>query len=215
MLSSILLPMPADRRSERLARCTAGLVCFGIGIRMFVVAHLGLAPWDVFHQGVGRLIGLDIGWVIEIVGIVLLLAWIPLRQRVGVGTVLNAVVIGLVVDLTASVLPATDRLLPRVGYVIGGLVTIGIGSGLYLGAGLGAGPRDGLMVGLADRGISVRVARTAIEAAVLATGLALGGAIGVGTLAFAVGIGPVVHRTIPRLQMRRPEPVLSTGSAPL
>jgi uncharacterized membrane protein YczE len=192
----------ADRPVQRLTRCIVGLGCFGLGISMFVTAHLGLAPWDVFHQGVAGHTGLKLGWVIEIVGFLLLLLWIPLRQRPGVGTILNATEIGLVVNLIGNHLPSTDRLIPRLAYVVGAVAVIAVGSGLYIGAGLGAGPRDGIMVGVATRGYSVRVVRTVLEAVVLAGGVILGGHIGIGTLAFMVGIGPLVHVLIPRLEMR-------------
>ena len=175
---------------------------------MFVTARLGLAPWDVFHQGVARHVGLKLGWVIEITGFVLLLLWIPLRQRPGVGTILNAVEIGLVVNLVGNHLPSTDRLIPRLAYVVGAVLVIAVGSGLYIGAGLGTGPRDGIMVGLATRGYSVRVVRTVLEAVVLAVGVALGGHIGVGTLAFMLGIGPLVHVLIPRLELRPLIPIV-------
>lgn len=197
MLRRLLL----DRPAERLTRCVAGLACFGLGISMFVTARLGLAPWDVFHQGVSSHTGIALGWVIEITGFVLLLLWIPLRQRPGVGTILNALEIGLVVNLIGTHLPSTDRLVPRLAYVVGAVVVIALGSGLYIGAGLGTGPRDGLMVGLVARGFSVRVTRTILEAVVMASGIALGGHIGVGTLAFMFGIGPLVHVLIPRLEM--------------
>lgn len=203
-MASVLFP---DRPVQRLARCFTGQVCFGLGIAMFVTARLGLAPWDVFHQGVANHTGLRLGWVIEITGLVLLMLWIPLRQRPGVGTIMNAVVIGLVVDLIGNHLPSTDRLVPRLAYVAGAVVVIAVGSGLYIGAGLGAGPRDGIMVGLARRGHSVRLVRTVLEAGVTVVGLALGGHIGVGTLAFVVGIGPLVHLLIPRFEIP-PRPVL-------
>ena len=200
MLRRVLL----DRPVERLARCVTGLACFGLGISMFVTARLGLAPWDVFHQGVSRHTGIALGWVIEITGFLLLLLWIPLRQRPGVGTILNALEIGLVVNLIGDHLPSTDRLVPRLAYVVGAVGVIALGSGLYIGAGLGTGPRDGLMVGLAARGYSVRVTRTILEAVVMASGIALGGRIGVGTLAFMFGIGPLVHVLIPRFELSKP-----------
>lgn len=201
--------MIPDRAAQRLTRCILGLALFGLGISMFVAAHLGLAPWDVFHQGVSRHTGIALGWAIEIVGFLLLLLWIPLRQRPGVGTILNALEIGLVVNLIGDHLPTTDRLIPRLVYVVGAVVVIAAGSGLYIGAGLGTGPRDGIMVGLATRGFSVRVTRTVLEAVVMAVGIALGGHIGVGTLAFVIGIGPLVHILIPRLVLpkRALEPV--------
>ena len=191
-----------DRPIQRLVRCVVGLGCFGLGISMFVTAHLGLAPWDVFHQGVAGHTGLKLGWAIEIVGFLLLLLWIPLHQRPGVGTILNAIEIGLVVNVIGDHLPATDRLIPRLAYVVGAVGVIAIGSGLYIGAGLGTGPRDGIMVGLAARGYSVRVVRTVQEAVVLAVGIVLGGHVGIGTVAFMLGIGPLVHVLIPRLEMR-------------
>ncbi|MEP7047619.1 MAG: hypothetical protein ABI949_13110 [Ilumatobacteraceae bacterium] len=190
-----------DRPVQRLARCILGLALFGLGISMFVTAKLGLAPWDVFHQGVSRHTGIPLGWVIEIVGFLLLLLWIPLRQRPGAGTILNALEIGLVVNLIGDHLPSTDRLIPRLVYVVGAVTVIAVGSGLYIGAGLGTGPRDGIMVGLAARGCTVRVARTVLELVVMATGIALGGHIGVGTIAFMVGIGPMVHVLIPMLDL--------------
>lgn len=198
MVVQRLLP---DRPVQRLARCIFGLASFGLGISMFVAAHLGLAPWDVFHQGVARHAGISLGWAIQITGLLLLLLWIPLHQRPGVGTILNAIEVGLVVNLIGEHLPSTDRLIPRLAYVIGAVVVIAVGSGLYIGAGLGTGPRDGIMVGLAARGFSVRVTRTVLEAFVMAIGIALGGHIGIGTLAFVVGIGPLIHVLLPLLDM--------------
>jgi uncharacterized membrane protein YczE len=169
---------------------------------MFVTARLGLAPWDVFHQGVANHVGLRLGWVIEITSVLLLVLWIPLRQRPGVATILNAVEIGLVVNLIGNHLPSTDRLVPRLAYVVGAVVVIAIGSGLYIGAGLGTGPRDGIMIAVAARGYSVRVVRTVLEALALAIGVVLGGHIGIGTVAFMLGIGPLVHVLIPRLKLQ-------------
>lgn len=192
--------------ANRLARCIGGLACFGIGISCILQAHLGAAPWDVFHQGISRKTGISIGNVIIIVGVVLLLVWIPLRQRPGVATLLNALEIGLVVDLVLPALPDTDLLIPRFAYLVGGIVVIALGSGLYIGAGLGTGPRDGIMMGLKERGVSVRVARTAVEIVVLVFGVLLGGSVGVGTLAFTFGIGPLVQVFLPwfLLPPRRP-----------
>lgn len=195
--------------TNRLVRCIGGLVLFGVGISLILQAELGAAPWDVFHQGVSELTGISIGIVIVIVGVLLLLLWIPLRQRPGVGTLLNAVLIGVTVDLVLPLLPETDRLVPRVVFLVAGIVMTAIGSGLYIGSGLGAGPRDGIMVGLRDRGYSVRWSRTGIEIVVLVVGLALGGTAGVGTVAFTFGIGPLVHVALPRLTL----PPRSTWSA--
>lgn len=211
MLRRIFLPLPEDRLVERFVRCIVGLALFGLGIDMFITSELGAAPWDVFHLGVERHTGIDVGLVIEITGVFILLLWIPLRERMGWGTMLNAVEIGLVVFLLGDSLPHTDVLVLRVAYLAGGLLAIGFGSGLYIGAGLGSGPRDGLMLGLAKRGHSVRLARTGIEAAVLVVGVLLGGKVGVGTAVFAFGIGPVVQYFLPRLRLRNDRTVLATA----
>jgi len=149
--------------SNRLARCAFGLALFGAGIALILQAHLGAAPWDMLHQGLSNKTGISVGVIIEAVGFVLLLLWIPLKQRPGVGTILNAFEIGFVVDLVAPHLPDSDRLLVRAGYLVAGIVIIAIGSGFYIGAGLGPGPRDGLMLGLEQRGLSVRTARTPVR----------------------------------------------------
>lgn len=187
--------------AQRLARCVVGLAIFGLGIGLVIEARLGAAPWDVFHQGISRHTGISIGNVIVIVGLLLLLLWIPLRQRPGIGTILNAVEIGLVADVVLAVMPSPDHLAARVGLLALGLLATAIGSGLYIGAGLGTGPRDGIMMGLSTRGISVRVARTTIEVAVVVLGVLLGGRVGIGTVAFALGIGPLVQIFLPRLRM--------------
>ena len=211
VVGGLFLPLPADRMPQRLVRCIAGLALFGLGISCFLTAHLGLAAWDVFHQGVSNHTGISVGLVIEIAGVFILLLWIPLRERMGVGTLLNALEIGLVVNLVGDHLPHSDRIVLRCLYLVAGLLSIAIGSGLYIGAGLGSGPRDGLMLGLSKRGISVRVARTVIELAVLAVGLVLGGGIGIGTVAFTFGIGPLVQVFLPRLRLRGDVTVLATA----
>lgn len=190
---------------------------FGVGIALMVRADLGLAPWDVLHQGVAERSGLAIGTVTILTGVVVLLVWLPIRERPGLGTVLNVLVIGLVVDATLAVVDAPDPLWMRVAFLAVGIFVFGPGSGLYIGSGLGPGPRDGLMTGLARRGRSVRVVRTGIELAALAIGTALGGTIGVGTLAFALTVGPNVHwflarMTLPEPRSRRSEPDLPPGS---
>ena len=200
---------PASTRADwanRLTRCVVGLSFFGIGISLILQARLGAAPWDVLHQGLARKTGISIGNIIIIVGFVLLLAWIPLRQRPGVGTLLNALEIGLLVNLVLPLLPDTDHMVGRVGYLVVGLVVIAAGSGLYIGSGLGAGPRDGIMMGLKARGISVRVGRTVIELLVLLAGVLLGGKVGIGTIAFTFAIGPLVHVFLPMFNLppRRP-----------
>ncbi len=178
-----------------------GLAVFGVGISLLIDANLGAAPWDVFHTGVAELTGLPVGQVTIITGVVLLLLWIPLGETMGLGTVLNAIEIGLVVDLVLPLVPEPELLVARTTMMLAGVVVIAIGSGLYIGAGLGPGPRDGLMTGFARRGISIRVARTSIELTVLVIGIALGGAIGVGTAVFALGIGPLVQYFLPRLRI--------------
>lgn len=193
--------------AEKLARCITGLAFFGFGIALFLRANLGLAPWDIFHKGLSKKLDISIGLVIVGVGLLLLLLWIPLRQRPGVGTILNAIEIGLVVNLTKPLLGEPDQLIIRALMVIAGVLVIGLGSALYIGAGLGSGPRDGLMLGLskyAIRGhqISIRVARTFVELTVMVAGLFLGGSIGIGTLIFMFGIGPLVQLILPRFEMR-------------
>jgi uncharacterized membrane protein YczE len=155
---------------------------------------------------VADLTGIPVGRVTIITGIFLLALWIPLGEQMGLGTMLNAIEIGIVVDLVLPLLPEPDLLVARVPMMFGGVVVIAIGSGLYIGAGLGPGPRDGLMTGMARRGVSIRFARTAIEFTVLAVGIALGGAIGIGTAVFALGIGPLVQVFLPRLQIRATSP---------
>lgn len=195
------------RFAERIVRCLIGLALFGFGITLFIRADLGLAPWDVFHLGLADKLGISIGVVIIGVGALLLLLWIPLRQRPGLGTVLNAIEIGLVVDLTKPLVGEPDILIARVAMVAAGLVVVAIGSALYIGAGLGSGPRDGLMMGISTRRIgskqiSIRVARTAIEMTVLVAGVLLGGTVGLGTVAFMLGIGPLVQVFLPRFETR-------------
>ncbi|BAN03153.1 membrane protein YczE [Ilumatobacter coccineus] len=208
--------IPADRAVERISRCVFGLFLFGVGIALLIDAELGAAPWDVFHTGVSELTGIGVGNVIVLTGVALLLLWIPLREQPGLGTILNALLIGVFVDLTSPFLPDTDLLVARSVMMIAGIVLIGIGSGFYIGAGLGPGPRDGLMTGLAKRSfgsrrVSIGAARTFVEISVLLIGIALGGAVGIGTAAFTFGIGPLVQIFLPPLTMAPPSP---TRAAP-
>ena len=204
-----MLPFPpADELRRRVPRLLGGLVLFGMGIALMVRADLGLAPWDVLHQGVAERTGIAIGNVTILTGAVVLLLWIPLRERPGLGTLLNVVVIGLVVDATLAVVDAPDAMWQRIAFLGLGIFVFGPGSGLYIGAGLGPGPRDGLMTGLARRGRSVRVVRTGIELSALAVGAALGGSVGIGTVLFALAVGPNVHwflthMTLPEARPRR------------
>jgi len=196
----------------RFAWLLAGLIGFGVGLALLVRAKLGLDPWDVLNQGIARHLGIQIGWVVDIVGAVVLLAWIPLRQRPGVGTVCNIVVIGLVVNATLDLLPNPRGLPLRVAMLATGILLNGLSTGCYIGAGLGPGPRDGLMTGFAARGHSVRGVRTAIELTVLAAGCVLGGSVGFGTVAYAVSIGPLVHFFLPRLELASPGRIVRTGN---
>ena len=166
---------------------------------MLVIAGLGLDPWDVLHQGLSRTIGLAIGTWAIIVSFVVFLGWFLLKQRLGVGTLVNAIGVGLAINLTVSSFHRPHELWARVALLIGGVVGNGIATGLYIGAGLGPGARDGLTTGIASRGHSIRVVRTTIEAAVLLIGFLLGGTVGIGTLAYALAIGPITHQTIPAL----------------
>jgi uncharacterized membrane protein YczE len=204
--------------AEKLARCIAGLAFFGFGITLFIRANLGLAPWDIFHKGLSEKLDVSIGLVIVGVGLLLLLLWIPLRQKPGVGTVLNALEIGFVVNLTRPLIGEPDQLVMRMLMVIAGVLVIAMGSALYIGAGLGSGPRDGLMLGLSQRSIggrriSIRVARTTIELTVMIAGLFFGGSIGIGTLIFMFGIGPLVQLVLPRFEMRLASDMTATAQS--
>lgn len=187
---------------RRLIQLYAGLVLFGVSMAFLVRARLGLDSWDVLHQGLAERTGLRFGWVVIAVGALVLLLWVPLRQRPGIGTVSNVIVVGLAVDAALDVLPAPGHLAARWAFLAAGIVVNGIATGLYIGAGLGAGPRDGLMTGLAARGYSIRRTRTLIELAVLSLGWLLGGTVGVGTVLYALAIGPLAHYFIPRLTVR-------------
>ena len=168
-----------------------------------VRAGLGLGPWDVLHQGIARHFGVQIGWITIAVSALVLLAWIPLRQRPGLGTVSNVVLVGLTENATLDLVHPGSGLTPRIALLTGGILLNALATGLYIGARYGPGPRDGLMTGLAARGASIRVGRTLIELSALGAGFALGGSVGVGTVVYALGIGPLVHWTMPRLAVRR------------
>lgn len=190
--------LTAGRTTRRLVQLFCGLTLYGCSMAMMVRSTLGLNPWDVFHDGLARRTGLSFGTVVILVGLVLLLVWVPLRQWPGLGTVANAVVIGLVTDAGLAVLAVPDATAARIGLLVGGIVLNGLATALYLGSQLGPGPRDGLMTGLSRRtGRSIRMVRTALELTVLAVGWLLGGVVGIGTLAYAVGIGPLVQLFLP------------------
>ncbi|MFI7522201.1 hypothetical protein OG994_02365 [Micromonospora globbae] len=195
------------RPVRRLTQLYLGLALYGISMALMIRSGLGLNPWDVFHQGLSERTGLSFGTVTIAVGAVVLLLWIPLRQRPGLGTVSNVVVIGLVVDATLALLPAGGPLWARAGLLVTGILANGAATGLYLGADLGPGPRDGLMTGYVARRPhrSIRLVRTVIEVGVLALGWLLGGTVGVGTVAYALAIGPLAQLFVPMFTVAPPD----------
>lgn len=200
---------------RRLVLLYAGLLLFGFSAAMMVRAGLGLDPWNVLHQGLTQHLPFSFGTVIIGVGALIMLLWIPLRQRPGLGTISNVLLVGLAADASLALLPQPQALVSQGAMLIAGVVLNGIASGMYIGAGLGPGPRDGLMTGLAARsGWSIRLTRTGIEVCVLALGWLLGGAVGLGTLVFALGIGPIIHVALPLFQamVRAPEAGRSPAS---
>jgi uncharacterized membrane protein YczE len=196
------------RPVRRLLQLYAGLVLYGASMALQIRAGLGLDPWDVLHQGVAEHTGLSFGTVVILTGALVLLAWIPLRQRPGFGTVSNVFVIGIAVDAALAVLPHAGSAPVAVAMLLSGVGLNGLAGGAYIGAGLGPGPRDGLMTGLVRRtGRSIRLVRTSIEVTVLVAGAALGGTVGIGTVVYAVSIGPIVHAVLPRLTVPVPQTV--------
>ena len=190
--------------TRRLIQLLWGLAVYGFSMALMLRANLGLDPWDVLHQGLAPRIGLSFGTTVNLVGLVVLLLWIPLRQRPGTGTVLNILIIGTVVDLSLPLLPAPEGYPLRFAFLVAGIVLNGIAGGAYIGAGLGAGPRDGLMTGIAGRtGWPIKIVRTAIELGVLATGWVMGGTVGLGTVLYALTIGWVVHYALPFFTLGR------------
>ncbi|HYO38595.1 MAG TPA: hypothetical protein VER39_02960 [Nocardioidaceae bacterium] len=204
--------------TRRLLQLLAGLALYGVSLALVLRADLGLAPWDVLHQGIAERAGVSIGVVLIVVSFVVLLAWVPLRQRPGIGTLANAALVGVVVDLTLTVLDEGQGWLPRAVLLVSGVALNGLATAMYIGASLGAGPRDGLMTGLVRRtGRSVRLVRTCLEVGVLAVGFALGGTVGVGTVLYALAIGPIAHALLPVLTVEpRPAagPIVPPRSAP-
>jgi uncharacterized membrane protein YczE len=198
--------------ARRLPRLVFGLLLCGTGVSLMIDADLGLAPWDVLHQGIAKHTSLSIGTVAIIVGFLVLLLWLPLKERYGIGTLCNVVMIGLTINVLLAVLPDHPPMVVRVAFLLFGTFLFGPGSGFYIGVGMGPGPRDGLMTALAARGYSVRVVRTILEVSVLAIGFALGGGVGAGTLLFAFTIGPNVHFWLERLSLEHPEPETVIGA---
>ncbi|WP_084515464.1 membrane protein YczE [Nocardia acidivorans] len=190
---------------RRLVALYVGLWLYGWSMAVMLRAALGLDPWDVFHQGVARNVPLSFGTVVAITGVAVLLAWIPLRQKPGLGTISNVVVISVAVDVGLNVLPQLDSLPVRIGAMVAAVLLNAVASVLYIGAGMGPGPRDGLMTGLVRRtGRPVWMVRTSLEVSVLAIGWILGGSVGVGTLVYAFGIGPLIHLLIPYVDRHLP-----------
>jgi uncharacterized membrane protein YczE len=190
--------------ARRLTQLYAGLVLYGASAAMILLAGLGADPWDVFHQGLSRRIGLGPGAWVCIVGALVLLLWIPLKQKPGLGTVSNVIIIGVVLDLMLAAFDPASEPVARGALLVAGVTLNGVATGLYIGARFGPGPRDGLMTGLAARGHSLRVVRTGIELTVLAIGFLLGGTVGIGTVAYALAIGPLAHVFVPLFTV--PEP---------
>jgi len=191
------VPMSVDP-ARRFPQILAGLGLYGTSMAMMTRAGLGLAPWDVLHEGFTERTGLSFGTIVAIASVFVLALWIPLRQRPGIGTVLNVLVISVTVDLVRAVLPPQHVLAWQIVLMLGGIVLNAVATAVYVGARLGPGPRDGLMTGLSARtGWSVRLVRTGIELAVLATGWRLGGTVGAGTVLYAVAIGPLTQAFLP------------------
>ena len=191
-----------DRPLERSLRLLAGLVLFGLAMALLIESQAGLDPWNVFHQGVTEHVELTIGEVTVLSSLALLALWVPLRQRPGLGTLANALVVGPVIDLGIAWFPTADGLATQAAFAAAAILGSAVATGLYVGAGWGPGPRDGLMTGLAARGVPLGAARAGIELTVLVAGWLLGGTVGVATVAFALAIGPLVHRALPWLQIR-------------
>lgn len=188
--------------TRRLIQLFIGLALYGLSLAIFIRAGLGLDPWDVFHQGLANRTGWSIGTVVVAVSFLVLLLWIPLRQWPGFGTLCNAVLVGVFADVGLALIPAVSHLGGQIAMLVGAVLLNGIASACYIGARLGPGARDGLMTGLARRtGWSVRVSRTGIEIVVLAAGWMLGGSIGVGTVLYALAIGPLVQLLLPRFMV--------------
>ncbi|MFD7645906.1 YitT family protein [Kitasatospora sp. NPDC059795] len=205
---ALALPHVTTDLPRRLLRLAAGLVLYGVSMALVLRSSLGGNPWDVFHQGLARHLGLSVGTWVTLVGLLVLLLWIPLRQRPGVGTVGNVAVLGVAMDATLALLPHPHALAARIPLLAVGIVLNAVATGLYIGARLGPGPRDGLMTGLHRRtGRSVRLIRTCIELTVLTVGILLGGTFGVGTVAYALAIGPLVQFFLPRLTVPEPATV--------
>lgn len=191
----------ASERRRRLPPLIAGLFVLGFAISVSVRARLGVSPWDVLHQGIAHVPHLSFGLVVVLVGLVVLVVWRPLHQRLGVGTVLNTLSVGFIANLGIYLIPEQHELAARIPMLLGSVVMFGIGGGLYIGSGLGPGPRDGLMTAIAARGYPVWAVRTGLECSALVAGCLLGGHVGVGTVLLAFTIGPVTHAGLGRFHL--------------
>ncbi len=191
---------------RRLAQLYGGLVLYGVSASLILLSGLGNDPWDVFHQGLSRQTGIGTGWWVCIVGALVLLLWIPLKQKPGLGTVSNVFIVGLAVVVMLALFDQASELGVQITLLLSGVVLNGVATGMYIGARFGPGPRDGLMTGLAARGHSIRVMRTGIEISVLVAGALLGGTVGIGTLVYAISIGPLAHFFVPAFTVRSPVP---------
>lgn len=193
----MFIPIRGNKLPRRLIQLVVGLVMFGTGIGLMLQSGLGVPPWDVLHQGLAVQVGSTVGIMSIVVSFVVLLLWLPLREKYGVATVLNAILIGVVIDVSVALLPEAQGALAWL-MLIAGILIIGLATGMYIGANLGPGPRDGLMTAIARRGVSIRVTRWGLEIVVLIVGGLMGGTFGIGTIAFALGVGPIVHYFLPR-----------------
>ncbi|HEX6357308.1 hypothetical protein [Actinophytocola sp.] len=207
MASLDLRPVPVTTSPvRRLPQLLGGLWLYGVSMALLIRSGLGLDPWDVLHEALSERTGLTFGTITAITGVVVLLGWIPLRQRPGIGTVANILVIAVAVDVTLAVLAPASALAVRIGFLVAGVVLNGLATAAYIGVRLGPGPRDGLMTGFTARtGLSIRLVRTGIELTVLATGWLLGGTAGVGTVVYALAIGPVTQAFLPLVAWRMKE----------
>ncbi|KRC54907.1 MULTISPECIES: YczE/YyaS/YitT family protein [unclassified Nocardioides] len=188
----------AGKLPRRLVQLYVGLVAYGVSLALMVLGAIGLAPWDVLHSGVTKHVPITLGQAVVIFSFLVLLLWIPLREKPGLGTVSNALVVGFSADATLALFDAPDSLFARIPLMVGGIVLCGVATALYIGAQLGRGPRDGLMTGLARRtGLSIRLVRTGLEVTVVVIGLLLGGTLGIGTVAYALTIGPIAQWMMP------------------
>ncbi len=206
--------MTGRRVPRRLVQLYAGLALYGVSMALFLRSQLGNMPWDVLHQGIARFVPVSFGTITIATGVLVLLRWIPLRQRPGLGTVSNVLVIGIVVDVALRAVATPTHLAVRIAFLLGGVVLNAVATACYIGARFGPGPRDGLMTGIVARyGWPTRRVRTVLEVAVVAVGFALGGTLGVGTLVYALAVGPLVHPLLPLLRV--PEAVPGRAPAPL